>query len=110
MSRALSEAEIKARYDADLAGKNAAVNPSSSEVVFWYDADEYTSEGGSVISRAGDVDGDGKVTVSDVVELRKLIVAGAWTEREFAAGNLDGDATLSVSDVVELRKKIVQGL
>ncbi|MGI6269136.1 MAG: hypothetical protein ACOYKJ_01150 [Candidatus Howiella sp.] len=60
--------------------------------------------------RPGDVDGDGKVTVSDVVALRGLIVAGAWTEREFSAGNLDdSDQALTVSDVVELRGLIVAG-
>ena len=64
-----------------------------------------TVEGG----RPGDLDGDGFVTVSDVVELRKLIVAGSWTADQFAAGNLDGDENLSVSDVVELRKLIVRG-
>lgn len=56
----------------------------------------------------GDVDNDGKVTVSDVVLLRKLITAGSWTEREFAAGNVDNtDNTLTVSDVVTLRALIV---
>ncbi|MGI6269770.1 MAG: GDSL-type esterase/lipase family protein [Candidatus Howiella sp.] len=59
--------------------------------------------------RAGDLDFDGKVTVSDVVELRRLIVAGQWTDAQFTAGNLDEDATLSVSDVVELRRLIVAG-
>ena len=60
--------------------------------------------------QVGDVDGDGKVTVSDVVELRKLIVAGSSTDREFAAGNLDDtDAILTVSDVVALRALIVAG-
>ncbi|MGI6270091.1 MAG: discoidin domain-containing protein [Candidatus Howiella sp.] len=57
----------------------------------------------------GDVDGDGSVTVSDVVSLRGLIVAGSWSNREFTAGNLDGDETLSVSDVVALRARIVAG-
>ncbi len=58
----------------------------------------------------GDVDGDRFVTVSDVVELRKLIVAGSWTDREFAAGNLDDtDDNLTVSDVVALRALIVAG-
>ena len=59
--------------------------------------------------KPGDVDGDGNVTVSDVVELRKLIVAGSWTEQQFAAGNLDEDQNLTVSDVVALRALIVQG-
>ena len=58
----------------------------------------------------GDVDNDGKVTVSDVVLLRKLIVAGSWSDREFAAGNLDAsDENLTVSDVVALRSLIVAG-
>ena len=60
--------------------------------------------------KLGDVDNDGKVTVSDVVQLRKLIVAGSWTDREFAAGNLDdSDENLTVSDVVALRALIVAG-
>ena len=60
--------------------------------------------------KLGDVDNDGKVTVSDVVLLRKLIVAGSWTDREFAAGNLDdSDENLTVSDVVALRALIVAG-
>ena len=59
--------------------------------------------------KPGDLDGDGSVTVSDVVTLRQLIVKGSWTEEEFAAGNLDGNEELSVSDVVELRAAIVTG-
>ncbi|MGI6270063.1 MAG: glycosyl hydrolase [Candidatus Howiella sp.] len=54
----------------------------------------------------GDIDGDGKVTVSDVVELRKQIVEGK-AERDLC--DLDGDGNVTVSDVVELRKIIVQG-
>ena len=43
--------------------------------------------------------------------LRKLIVAGSWTDREFAAGNLDDtDESLTVSDVVALRALIVSGV
>lgn len=56
--------------------------------------------------RRGDIDGDGKVTVSDVVELRKQIVNGT---ADRAICDLDGDSKVTVSDVVELRKIIVQG-
>ena len=64
----------------------------------------------TVTVRRGDVDNDGKVTVSDVVLLRRLIVAGSWTDREFTAGNLDdSDQNLTVSDVVALRALIVSG-
>ena len=58
--------------------------------------------------KLGDVDNDKKVSVSDVVTLRQLIVRGSWTDAEFAAGNLDdSDSNLTVSDVVALRALIV---
>lgn len=59
----------------------------------------------------GDVDGDGGVTVSDVVALRQMIVAGSggYDASAFTAGDLDGDYLLSVSDVVALRGRIVSG-
>ena len=57
----------------------------------------------------GDVDGDRKITVSDVVALRQAIVSGQHTEREMIAGDLDESRTLTVSDVVALRALIVQG-
>ncbi|MGI6270061.1 MAG: discoidin domain-containing protein [Candidatus Howiella sp.] len=56
--------------------------------------------------KRGDIDGDDKVTVSDVVELRKQIVAGDF---DHMICDLDGDGSVTVSDVVELRKIIVQG-
>ena len=56
-----------------------------------------------------DVEGDGGMTVSDVVELRKLIVAGTSTPAQLKAGDLDESDTLTVSDVVELRSRIVNG-
>ena len=60
-------------------------------------------------ARPGDLDFDGKLTVSDVVELRKLIVSGAATDRQMAAGDLVADGKLTVSDVVELRARIIAG-
>ena len=57
----------------------------------------------------GDVDLDGQRTVSDVVALRQLIVAGSFTDIEWYCGDLDEDKGLSVSDVVMLRQWIVQG-
>lgn len=59
----------------------------------------------------GDVDGDGKITVSDVVALRQMVIDGpsGYDAYSFMAGDLDGDYRLTVSDVVELRSKIVSG-
>ncbi|MGI6270535.1 MAG: dockerin type I domain-containing protein [Candidatus Howiella sp.] len=58
---------------------------------------------------SGDLDGDGKVTVSDVVTLRQLIVGGESSAAQLACGDLTEDGQLSVSDVVELRSVIVGG-
>ena len=59
--------------------------------------------------RLGDVDDDRSVTVSDVVELRKIIVSGSHTDKQMAAGDLNKDKLLTVADVVELRQMIVAG-
>lgn len=98
-STAEEVAAVRAAYEALTAEQKAAVTNYSK-----------LEEAEQNAVKPGDVDGDGAVTVSDVVELRKLIVAGTWTDREFAAGNLDNsDALLTVSDVVALRALIVQG-
>lgn len=57
----------------------------------------------------GDVDLDGNVTVSDVVELRGVIMTADYGERQRLAGDLDGNDSLTVSDVVELRNQIMKG-
>lgn len=58
----------------------------------------------------GDVDQNGKVTVSDVVELRGIIMTADWTDAQLEAGDLDGNGTLTVSDVVDLRDYIMKGV
>ncbi|MGI6269159.1 MAG: dockerin type I repeat-containing protein [Candidatus Howiella sp.] len=55
----------------------------------------------------GDLDGDGRVTVSDVVALRLTIVWGNADDYARTAGDLDSDGKLTVSDVVALRAHIV---
>ena len=56
----------------------------------------------------GDVDIDGRVTVSDVVALRLMIIGGTPTEDQYTAGDLNKDDELTVSDVVELRMLIIR--
>lgn len=58
----------------------------------------------------GDVTGDGRVTVADVVELRGIIMAGDPSSQELAAGDMDGNGALTVSDVVDLRDYIMKGV
>ena len=56
----------------------------------------------------GDVDKDGKLSVSDVVALRQKIVSGDATEEVLALGDMDKDGKLTVSDIVLLREKIIK--
>lgn len=56
----------------------------------------------------GDLSGDGKIDVSDVVALRQIIMAGQPTEDKIMRGDLDGNGTLNVSDVVALRRMIME--
>lgn len=56
----------------------------------------------------GDVNGDGLVTVSDVVELRSLIISGAGPDAQTVSrADADEDGMVTVSDVVILRNMIM---
>lgn len=57
----------------------------------------------------GDLDRDRRVTVSDVVALRQMIVTGSATDEDLRLGDMDEDDRLTVSDVVLLRQRIVKG-
>ncbi len=52
----------------------------------------------------GDLNGDGNLSVTDVVLLRKAILSGSFAQ----VGDLNGDNALSVTDVVLLRKEILK--
>ncbi len=54
----------------------------------------------------GDMNGDGKLSVTDVVLLRKAILQNS-TAADAPAGDMNGDGSLSVTDVVLLRKQIL---
>lgn len=56
----------------------------------------------------GDVDKDGKLSVSDVVALRQKIVSSDAAEEVLALGDMDKDGKLTVSDIVLLREKIIK--
>ena len=61
-----------------------------------------------LVLRIGDVNQDGKLSVSDVVDLRLLIVRGNAGDLEKQLGDLSGEGSLTVADVVELRSAIVK--
>ena len=61
------------------------------------------SSGGSVtIVVTGDVSGDGKVTITDVVKLQKSVVGSASLTGAYAkAGDISGDGKITITDVVQ---------
>lgn len=58
-------------------------------------------------SAMGDVDGNDKVNVSDVVTLRQTIMANNVNDKLIYAADFDGNNQLNVSDVVALRQTII---
>lgn len=58
----------------------------------------------------GDLDQDGRVTVSDVVELRgRIMAAQEPSALTLQYADIDGNSEITVSDVVELRDLIIKG-
>lgn len=56
----------------------------------------------------GDLDGDGSVTIADVMEACKILARKSAdilpSDNEIAAGDLDGDGGLTIADVMEICK------
>ncbi len=76
-------------------------------VVFYADRfDSFVLAQGVQLVKPGDLNGDNALMVTDVVLLRKAILAGK-TAREEPAGDMNGDNTLTVTDVVLLRKAVL---
>ena len=62
------------------------------------------------IETEGDLDGDGKTDVSDVVKIRNWIMGSVTaTPEQRAKADLDGDGKIDVSDIVKLRN-IIMGI
>lgn len=56
----------------------------------------------------GDLEGNGYMTVSDVVKLRRYTIMKNLTPLQIKAGDLTGDGKLSVADVKQLRSDIME--
>lgn len=124
------EVETAAGYAPALPGEVTAIRGTGEEEILpvvWEEIDpasyaaagEFTvsgsvtgsdlKAGAKVIVRGlGDVNRDGIISVSDVVDLRQRIVGGDATVLEKQLGDVIVDGNLTVSDVVELRRMIVQ--
>lgn len=83
--------------------------PGTKTIIITY-GDEIALFEVTVISEIipGDVNGDGKVTVTDIIGLRAIIMSGEQpTQDQLNVADLDGDEKLTVTDVVALRKIIM---
>ena len=67
----------------------------------------------TMVIPAGDLDGDGEVTIADVMEACKVMAresAGTDpTRAEIARGDLDGDGEITIADVMEICKILARG-
>ena len=59
--------------------------------------------------RVGDTNGDGDISVKDVVPIRRHIAGGYTVEMNEAAADVNGDGSISVKDVVPIRRFIAGG-
>ena len=89
------------------------VNPGDA-VVSISDAKVYSGEeimtigaisGKVVVTKAGDINGDGKINSKDVTRLRKIVLGA---EKDvLGAANINGDAKVNSKDVTRLRKCVL---
>ena len=62
------------------------------------------------IKYKGDIDGNGEVTVTDIISLKKFIVSGSIPTNEFfAVADINSDGLINALDIIET-KKLVLGL
>ena len=59
----------------------------------------------SLVAESGDLNDDGEVDVTDVVELIDMVLAGIYD----ASGDINGDGDVDVTDVVELIDMVLSG-
>jgi len=59
--------------------------------------------------RLGDTNGDGEITVRDVVPIRRLIAGGYDVTMNEEAADINGDGEITVRDVVPIRRYIAGG-
>ena len=89
------------------------VNPGDA-VVSISDAKVYSGKeimtigaisGKVVVTKAGDINGDGKINSKDVTRLRKIVLGAE--EDVLGAANINGDAKVNSKDVTRLRKCVL---
>lgn len=59
-------------------------------------------------AQKGDIDGDGKLTISDITELINMYLNMSANEKPAAGSDIDGDGKLTISDITELINMYLQ--
>ncbi|MBE5946424.1 MAG: beta-N-acetylglucosaminidase [Lachnospiraceae bacterium] len=71
-------------------------------------ASDTTTDTTPTVSSVGDLNGDGKINVLDIVKLQRIIVGlDASDENIMAVGDLNQDGKISVLDIVRIQRHIV---
>ena len=89
----------------DEAGANRVYISTTSDVndyFVWFGLDV----AGGVTDVDGDINGDGRLDVTDLVTLSKYIADGDATHVQTDKADLNGDGRITVADVVELARRI----
>ena len=55
----------------------------------------------------GDADNDGKVTVSDMIKVKNLIMTGSWSEEDLKRADMNDDKTFTVADMLAIKNIIM---
>ena len=72
------------------------------------EAEQTVTTPAQIIPLAGDVNGDGAVTVADAVRLvRHLTTAELLTEEEAVRADLDGNRRINAADLTLLKRKLI---
>ena len=58
---------------------------------------------------AGDMNGDGNITIADVTRLISIVLSGNANVDDYPAGDLNGDSNINVADVTALIGRVLNG-
>ncbi len=100
-------------YQALPAGAQKYVDDDSYNTLVTFalllDSENYEEWVQNISVKLGDMNNDDSLSVTDVVLLRKAILAGDPDSTTLSRGDMNKDGSLSVTDVVLLRKAILAG-
>ena len=88
---------------ADFSGRTLYV-PAGSLAAYQADANWYPYFGNivEIANAAGDVDGDGNITIGDVADLIDLLLHGGASITDYPGADMDGDGSITIADVSDI--------